>query len=76
MHFYTHSSPFIPVDGRTKEYGSQPGAIPGTLNPGVMGSYGGHVAIHGSFGNPSMAHGSGRGKHIIGPRAGVGQYMP
>ena len=64
------------VRGIQGAYGSQPAVIPGTLNPGVMGSYGGHVAIHGSFGNPSMLHGSARGKHIIGPRAGVGQYMP
>ncbi|CAA6657003.1 unnamed protein product [Spirodela intermedia] len=62
--------------GMQGAYGNQPAGIAGNVNPGMMGTYGGHTPIQGGYGNPMMAHGAGRGKHATGHRGGVSHYMP
>uniref|UniRef100_A0A1D1XZW0 Heterogeneous nuclear ribonucleoprotein A/B n=1 Tax=Anthurium amnicola TaxID=1678845 RepID=A0A1D1XZW0_9ARAE len=56
--------------GMQGTYGNQPAGVAGTVNPGLLGAYGGQSPMHGGYGNAPMAQGSSRGH-----KGGVAPYM-
>ncbi|MQL71731.1 hypothetical protein Taro_004057 [Colocasia esculenta] len=60
--------------GMQSAYGNQPVGAAGSVNPSLLGAYGGQTSLQGGYGNASMGQGTVRGQKAAGHKGGVVPY--